>query len=83
MLVAGASPFPVPPHRTGGGAARTRARASARTRPTGPHPTSSPQVEDVRAAAARAIANLTQNIDNEPALRQARCQEVPGSRVLE
>lgn len=28
---------------------------------------------EVRAAAARAVANLTQNIDNEPALRAARC----------
>lgn len=33
------------------------------------------QHEDVRAAAARAIANLTQNIDNEPALREARCAD--------
>ena len=33
------------------------------------------QHEEVRAAAARAIANLTQNIDNEPALRAARCQD--------
>ena len=29
--------------------------------------------QEVRAAAARAVANLTQNIDNEPALRAARC----------
>jgi hypothetical protein len=33
------------------------------------------QHEDVRAAAARAVANLTQNIDNEPALREARCHD--------
>lgn len=31
--------------------------------------------DEVRAAAARAVANLTQNIDNEPMLREARCQE--------
>ena len=33
------------------------------------------QHEEVRAAAARAIANLTQNVDNEPLLREARCQD--------
>ena len=31
---------------------------------------------EVQSAAARAVANLTQNIDNEPHLRQARCHDV-------
>lgn len=33
------------------------------------------QHDETRAAASRAVANLTQNVDNEPILREARCQE--------
>ena len=34
------------------------------------------QFREVQAAATRAIANLTQNIDNEPAIRATRADEI-------
>ena len=34
------------------------------------------QFREVQAAATRAIANLTQNIDNEPAIRAARADDI-------